>query len=409
MRLLDTTSLEIHDFAGDDIPPYATLSHTWGSTEMSYRDVKKRRFPEEPTEGYVKVRDCCRRAKDDGYSYVWIDTCSIDQRSSAELSEAINSMYKWYEKCEVCYVYLADVDTTDIDDIAFAQSRWFQRGWTLQELIAPRNVQFFGKQWQFIGTKSFADVPKQDSQMDPLPHMVEKLSEITGVSASVLNGTMPRQLCSIAERMSWASKRQTTRQEDMVYSLLGLFNINMPIIYGEGLSHAFKRLQLEIISGSPDQSIFAWRANREVSGLLAESPADFCDSATICPWHPLEHPIWLPTILPFAMTNVGLAVKLPILSAVEERGEKGTLDQITVAALNCWTSQYGEPKRPRIYLQAIHRSVPSHKFMPLYRRIRCHEFEWAGDMTELGQRKEIYILENEQASLIEYIDSFQRP
>ncbi|EJF57397.1 hypothetical protein DICSQDRAFT_69605, partial [Dichomitus squalens LYAD-421 SS1] len=176
-----------------------------------------------------------------------LDTCCIDKSSSAELSEAINSMFYWYRDADVCHVYLFDVDDDDpqMPSSTFRSSRWHTRGWTLQELIAPRYVIFLSKSWHTIGTKvSLANV----------------LTEITGIDLDVLLQRAPDCLharTSIARRMSWASKRETTRIEDRAYSLLGLFGISMLIIYGEG-SDAFQRLQKEILKREKDQSIFAW-------------------------------------------------------------------------------------------------------------------------------------------------------
>ncbi|KAI6013259.1 heterokaryon incompatibility protein-domain-containing protein, partial [Pisolithus marmoratus] len=202
-------------------------------------------------DGYQKIIRSCKQAEKDGYSWLWIDTCCIDKRSSAELSEAINSMYRWYRNAQRCYVYLGDVDEsafpTEQDFSKFNKSNgwpeWFSRGWTLQELIAPQEVEFFNKNWVSIGTK-------QD--------MTSTLEDITRIPSEVLReGQVVRWYSSVVQIMSWAADRKTTRVEDRAYSLLGLFDVNMPMLYGEG-SKAFQRLQLEIIRVSSDHSIFAW-------------------------------------------------------------------------------------------------------------------------------------------------------
>ncbi|KAL1600119.1 hypothetical protein SLS59_006193 [Nothophoma quercina] len=184
--------------------------------------------------GYDKIRHCCGQAKDDGYEWVWIDTCCIDKRSSAELSEAINSMYQWYWNAEICYAHLVDVikdPLLDGNDASFIASRWFSRGWTLQELLAPETVEFYDGNWQILGTKlSLLDSICEASQID-------------------MKYLLKRELikeASIATIFSWASRRKTTRSEDIAYCLLGLVSINMPMLYGEG-DRAFYRLQLEII------------------------------------------------------------------------------------------------------------------------------------------------------------------
>ncbi|KAH8602443.1 heterokaryon incompatibility protein-domain-containing protein [Bisporella sp. PMI_857] len=246
IRLLDIKTIKLIEFSGTNVPPYAILSHTWGCEEVSFREMDEGRFDITAREENSKIRRCCEEAAKDGYGYAWIDSCCIDKRSSAELSEAINSMFKWYSNAAVCYAYLSDLGRYgDLDN-----AQWFSRGWTLQELIAPKQMRFFDQNWRFIGTRAT---------------LALQLENITGVSKEVLADS--RELSSnalagtsISSKMSWASHRVTTREEDMAYCLMGLFNVNMPILYGEGLKAAFKRLQLEIIKVSPDQSIFAWRA-----------------------------------------------------------------------------------------------------------------------------------------------------
>lgn len=179
------------------------------------------------------------------YQWVWIDSCCIDKTSSTELSEAINSMFRWYEQAEVCYAYLADVSSGSslhTPESEFRRSRWHTRGWTLQELIAPSSLLFYSADWVFLGTRS---------QLSVLLH------DITGVWPTLLDRTCGVWQTSIAMRMRWASKRRTTRVEDEAYCLMGLCGVDMPIIYGEG-RRAFYRLQLEILKSSPDTSLFTW-------------------------------------------------------------------------------------------------------------------------------------------------------
>lgn len=214
--------------------------------------------------GFDKVRKTCFIAKKHGFDFVWIDTCCIDKTSSAELSEAIISMYRWYRESRVCYAYLADVPS----NISFEslKSNWFYRGWTLQELIAPSVVVFFDQKWQEIGTKS---------------SLRSIISGITGIPNAILEEA-DLESVSVAQRMSWASKRETTRVEDRAYCLMGIFGVNMPIIYGEG-ENAFLRLQEEIIKISDDHSLFAWKSLDGRCGLLATSPAAFLESGKIVP------------------------------------------------------------------------------------------------------------------------------
>lgn len=136
MRLLETTTLQLKEYQGIEIPQYVVLSHTWGDEEILFSDITSSTAPRK--KGYQKLVNCCKRAKMDGYKWVWIDTCCIDKSSSAELTEAINSMFRWYQNSQICYAYLVDVKgrpaSYNIID-HFRSSRWFTRGWTLQELI----------------------------------------------------------------------------------------------------------------------------------------------------------------------------------------------------------------------------------------------------------------------------------
>jgi len=262
MRLLHTTEHKLEEFEGNKIPLYAILSHTWGENEITFQDFSGSDVKGE--KGYEKIRKTCSIAADHGFYYVWIDTCCIDKTSSAELSEAINSMYRWYQDSGVCYAYLADVPPNAVDHRTraigheFSKSRWFTRGWTLQELIAPSTVIILDQKWQEIGTKST---------------LKQEISKITGIPTNILlEGDLEN--ASVAQRMSWASKRETTRVEDLAYCLIGMFGINMPLLYGEG-EGAFTRLQEEIMKVSDDHSLFAWKSSKKRSGLLATSPAAF--------------------------------------------------------------------------------------------------------------------------------------
>ncbi|EEU42514.1 uncharacterized protein NECHADRAFT_39749, partial [Fusarium vanettenii 77-13-4] len=236
MRLLDTSSYKLTEFHGEKIPPYVILSHTWGEGEVLFHDIQNNTA--ESKNGFRKMIDCCQKAVEDGFQWVWIDTCCIDKSSSAELSEAINSMYQWYRDSTICYAYLEDVENVSK---RFTNSRWFTRGWTLQELIAPRIVELYTTHWEEIGTKR---------------SLIAQIEGTTGIPARILHGESVS-TCNVAQRMSWASKRQTTRREDRAYSLMGLFQINMPLLYGEG-DKAFVRLQEHILRQEEDYTIFAW-------------------------------------------------------------------------------------------------------------------------------------------------------
>ena len=203
--------------------------------------------------GFVKIKGCVELAASKGIPFVWIDTCCIDKTSSADLTESINSMYRWYANSNVCFAYLVDVQSTyGVDELlrAWQNSRWFSRGWTLQELIAPSDVEFYCNSWDSIGSRG---------------SWARMLSDLTGIPVAVLE-TNDLSSASVAQKMSWASHRKTTRKEDMAYCLLGLFDINMPLLYGEG-EKAFLRLQEHIAVSTTDHSLFAWGVR---SGSLGE-------------------------------------------------------------------------------------------------------------------------------------------
>ncbi|KAH8899088.1 HET-domain-containing protein [Thozetella sp. PMI_491] len=246
MRLLNTQTLQLSEFFDDQAPPYAILSHTWSEEEVTLQDVQQAEPSKLSKKGYEKVQECCRQAQRDGIDWAWMDTCCIDKTSSAELSEAINSMYRWYRNSKRCYAYLSDVDREgkSVEELnkAIEASRWFTRGWTLQELIAPYEVDFFDRYWHDIGSKW---------------SLYDCIYEKTAIPKSILRGDRSALDCSVGERISWAAYRRTTREEDRAYSLLGILGINMPLLYGEG-SQAFFRLQEQILRQCEDYTLLLW-------------------------------------------------------------------------------------------------------------------------------------------------------
>ena len=257
MRLLECGSDGIIRFTRyftDDIPPYAILSHTWGAEdeEVTFHDLID--IPEKDKRGFKKIQFCADQAARDGLKYFWVDTCCIDRSNSTELTEAINSMYHWYRRAAKCYVYLSDVglNSTTADNelnhgwkVQFKNSRWFRRGWTLQELIAPASVEFFSVDGELLCDRA---------------SMHDFISEITGIAIQALQGTQLSSF-SVQERMGWADRRTTKREEDMAYCLLGILDVHMPLIYGEGRRNARTRLQNEV-----DQR---WRKITEIRRWLA--------------------------------------------------------------------------------------------------------------------------------------------
>ncbi|KAK1245158.1 hypothetical protein MKX08_004787 [Trichoderma sp. CBMAI-0020] len=308
MRLLRTDKLEIEEFGFGQIPEYAILSHRWGEYELTLQDIQgyvwtKQGFNNKSAklEALKKVQQCCLQARSDSFRYVWIDSFCIDKTSSAELSEAINSMYLWYYKAGKCYAYLADV--TSISD--FAKSEWFTRGWTLQELLAPSEVYFVNKDWKDLGTKT---------------SLRQVISDRTQIPVNILAGA-DLETASVAQRMSWAANRRTTRIEDRAYCLMGIFGINMPLLYGEG-ERAFIRLQEEIMKISDDQSLFAWKSSDIRGGLLAASPDAFFGSNNIVQYKPLGI-----TSGPMTVSSRGVHLELRLIG----RGPKG----LGMAVLHC--------------------------------------------------------------------------
>ena len=269
MWLINAQTLRLEYFLGQAIPDYAILSHTWDDEEVSFADFNTPSDVVRAKKGYIKIRETCRLALQNQLGYAWVDTCCIDKSSSAELTESINSMYEWYAGASICFAFLHDLVPESQRPLneGLVSCRWFTRGWTLQEIIAPDIVLFYDGDWELRSTK-----------MD----CHEALETITGVPFDVLRDPGSARGYSVSTKMSWAAGRVTTRVEDTAYCLLGLFGINMPLIYGEG-RRAFRRLQEEIIRHSNDLSVLAWDKLGEhidpfaamVSGIpaLASSPA----------------------------------------------------------------------------------------------------------------------------------------
>jgi hypothetical protein len=313
MRLLNITTsgtFRLKEFF-DTIPPYAILSHRWEEEEVTLEDLTKSKATGK--KGYKKIELCCAQAAKDGFEYVWVDTCCIDKSSSHELQEAVNSMFSWYMKSDICYAYLSDCFTAAGSprtmDRQLRESKWFTRGWTLQELIAPSKMVFYDRDWGRIGSKTD-------------PDLKATISSITRVSLEILDG-QSLQCSSVAQRMSWASDRKTTRPEDIAYCLIGLFDVTMPLIYGEGAEKAFLRLEEEIIKNSDDHSLFAWKLTKSgcSHGLLAPHPSAFADS---------HHIVAARRTSPrseYGFTNIGLRISLHLACSI-----KGG---VYIAALNC--------------------------------------------------------------------------
>ena len=347
MHLLHTSRLELQEFIGDDIPKYAIFSHTWGDQEVLFRHVWEKNFPSNASSGSRKIRNACAEAVKDRWEYIWVDTCCINKESSAELSEAINAMYQWYEASEVCYVYLSDVSPSAKK---LRESRWFTRGWTLQELLAPRLVKFYNQNWQYLACKDLRDELWRDKEymrsvadfyttkqgrkvpsapVGRAPTFLAELADVTRIAIPYLTGLST---ASVAQKMSWLAKRQTKRGEDIAYCMLGIFDVNMPLLYGEGKTKAFRRLQSEILKTSYDDSIFVWN-NPDLwsSGLLANSPHDFIDCGNIkSSAFEMGEGV---SRRPPSLTSLGVEMELPVADAW---GDLARSDKIYSLPLECY-------------------------------------------------------------------------
>ena len=407
MRLLNVNTYEFKEFFDHDIPPYGILSHRWGEDEVSYKEFRKGRG--QNSSGHRKILDFCafirqryifdfgpwanenRHAAElngpetglplgaEALQWVWIDTICIDKNSSQELSEAINSMFKWYANAEECYVYMRDVPSLeqappDLFWRSFDSSDWFNRGWTLQEMLAPATVVFCTSKWEVFGHMQTNAGKKQYLGLGPFSDALrfelnERISQITGVQMQYLSGSESIESASIARRMSWAANRKTTRVEDEAYCLLGLFGVNMPLLYGEGRK-AFLRLQEEIIKRSDDQSIFAWNLadpDLERTGILAPEIGCFEHSNDVmrAPWRPKS---------PFVITNLGLELVTNTQKVNVHQMDPDC--EIHIIKLNCWRSHERALASVEVALIQC-----NHSYSPRFHRARCNDLR--------GRRREI--------------------
>ncbi|KAK5717232.1 maturation of 5S rRNA [Elasticomyces elasticus] len=327
-RLINVETRELERVTWSDtiVRHYAILSHTWGpdEDEVSFLEWQNGTARHKP--GYHKIIGACERAEQDLVSYLWVDTCCIDKRDPNELSRAINSMFAWYAGAQVCYVLLSDVSPnmsrTGFNAVTqLRNSRYFTRGWTLQELLAPRDVEFYAADWSALGSKDY---------------LLVVLAEITGIEEAVLEHRKSLRQCSVAQKLSWASNRSTTEVEDLAYCLLGIVDVTMPLLYGEG-QRAFRRLQEEVLRNSGDLSVLAWRYVEpgRSSTLFAMSPADFFGSRNVVTDSTLPvSELW--------MTNRGLRGTLSAHSQCEAEGQCVKV----LAPLNCHFA--GNPDEPMV-------------------------------------------------------------
>ena len=359
MRLIHTESFEIRQVDEllsiqklENDGEYAIVSHRWSVGDEDVfpkleilhrknRDTQQHKQAEQVKdllqrsndESISKIRLACREARKDKIPYVWIDTCCIDRRDLRELSQALNSMFRWYKEARICYTYLSDVEFDNQAD-QFKKSAWFTRGWTLQELLAPGQMHFFDLDWTRLGTKK---------------SMLSQISEATNIKTDYLKGDFTG--ACIAERMSWASGRTTKIRDDMAYSMLGIFGITMDVRYGEE-EDAFLRLEETLIEKTRDESIFAWKiprglngglSSRPALGLLAPWPSCFSDSRNLTIGSRRYKPR---SGVGFSITKQGVEFAIPMI--LPDQGHALGLMNIWSGlrrtyklGLNCWTT---EPK-----------------------------------------------------------------
>lgn len=388
MRLLKTgrfvsgqaSTLELHEFRGRR-ERYAILSHTWRAAareEILFSDLVahcdsstrksggcvsvnldgEQSIREKP--GWTKLAFALEQADEDGKDWLWVDTACIDRSSSAELDEAINSAYEWCKQSAICYALLEDVALEEWHEMKYGKakaitSRWFSRGWTLSELLAPGHVVFYSMEWIRLGDKH---------------ELSGVLSTTTGIDASVIEDDNLVEFQSVAKRMSWAARRETTLPEDRAYSMMGLMGVNMSVLYGEGEKKAFIRLQQEIIKSCDDPSILAW-SDPEVGncphGLLADSPRAFAASSTYA------RDAYEEQQQPFSITNRGVGIAMHLTS------DPGC-DHF-VAALQC-----PDPLDSNRFLAVYLRKMSTGEQQ--YIRIRCDEI---GSVEIRGKVEEIFV------------------
>ncbi|MCJ1477534.1 hypothetical protein MMC13_006206 [Lambiella insularis] len=367
IRLLDAKSRQLPDQAElkrQQGCPYVVISHVWQESEVTFEDMPQfKTISASPTDPQyasalkmIKACDAVLRHEDGRVTHLWLDTVCIDKKNLTEFSTAINSMWRWYRQASACFVYLEDLPSPGVPTLT--ESKWFLRGWTLQELVAPRNVIFFDRNWNLIGNKE---------------SLQQELMDRTKIGVDFLLHRQSISRASISQRMSWSAGRQTTVPEDIAYSLLGLFSVNMPLLYGEGKERAFRRLQEEIMRYSDDHSLFAWKsamARSLGSGLLAESPDFFQETGDYV------HKPNRQNNKPFQLTNKGISIDLYLQQLYPQQ-----LQGAYVASIDCL---HGQSHYLGIFLECISEEIQQ------YRRIRTNELCRVVDVAR-GQLKSIFV------------------
>ncbi|XPT00388.1 hypothetical protein M3J09_009542 [Ascochyta lentis] len=377
MNLLKTDTYEVVRASGST-PRYAILSHRWESEEITFDIMKTIKpsamrspsfssIPASLRASAAKIRGACAIAQQQGFGHIWIDTCCIDKTKSEELRYALNMMFKWYQNAAVCYTYFNDITfsapnermfMSDRNDRRGQASEWFERGWTLQELLAPREMQFYDKRWKFMGTRG---------------ELAKLVGRVSGISPEYLNRTRDLNDASCAMKMSWMAGRVTQKVEDVAYSLIGLFDIHLDPIYGEG-TRSFIRLQEAIMTefGRFDESLFAWERpqgsmlrcfqseprvhvfEHNKWGLLAPSPDCFKRSGNIFVKKDL---IKMRPAGGFRRSHQGIFFTLPAKEVNRTFG--GPRGEINLP-LNCW--RIGSNRAPETIVLQLSRTADGEVF-----------------------------------------------
>lgn len=460
MRLLDTTTFELRLDSQEffQAEGYAILSHRWVGAEITFDEIAQhapslRDAGEQHMKSpqLDKIRGACEVARKQGFRWMWIDNCCINKSSATEEAESINSMFKWYRDARVCITYLSDVRSgvspnppeyeaviepstkkshppeKHAQDSVFQRfdrdepSEWFSRGWTLQELLAPRDMDFYDTDWKYIGTKT---------------SLATQIQHITGIDADYLTGARHFRKACIATKMSWAAGRTTTRVEDIAYSLFGLFSITMTPQYGEG-PRAFMRLQQELLATTEDESLFAWRMPAPAAGdrfdierspettwssdewgLLAPSPDWFrgCGGVTIERGPMIQRParafqmgrrgVVIPTmpseqfnkyklLLLFSplLTIGAIPVWIYVIRKLKKKAQEGV-----PFTLNCWPTEGADTAAAvSVYLAMLPDPVSSYAGDQEYKfkRTRCSELPLVGKYALRGATGEAVVLQPE--------------
>ncbi|KAL8959902.1 MAG: hypothetical protein Q9193_003308 [Seirophora villosa] len=376
-RLISTSTYELYmngDAEINESPDYAILSHRWGKTEVTFQmltslDWRKSNLD---TDQMKKIREACKKARDrePPIEWLWCDTCCINKNNSEELTTSLNAMFEWYHKATVCYAYLKDVDWDPIRkqisksvDMPSQESVWFERGWTLQELVAPRYMEFFDRNWNFMGTRD---------------GLSDKLQSVTGIAKDYLTGAASFKQASVATRIGWMAGRTTFEIEDIAYSMLGLLDISIPIYYGEGVK-AFTRLQRTLMENSSDESLFAWttpangltcyRKDDKTPiwapsrwGLLAPSPDCFSTYRDLV----VLPDLYVPRLSgSYKWVQRAIKFEMPVKAGTEVTNFFGLARKEVTLPLNCWRyDDNGKPDNINLKLK---------KDGNVYWRIQCDD------------------------------------